>query len=283
VNAPQVVILSPHLDDAVLSVGALIARLAAEGSQVEVWTLFSSGPQFGQIAADRRAFSNYATRRAEDERALARLGAGHRWFDLRERIWRDPPISKVLHLFRTPDSDAAFTNLESIEEVIVALLARPEVQIYAPLGVGNHYDHVEVALSAIRALIERAAFDRLLFYEDFYALGAGCRRRHFVARQRGWRSPLAAPTWASPALGALLVFTAWSARGPGIDSYLPAARSLKWSCRPEPVVGFESAKLEALAEYRSQGDAIGGMRRLTPFIRRAHASQGGELIWRAAP
>jgi LmbE family N-acetylglucosaminyl deacetylase len=276
------VVISPHLDDAALSIGALIARLTAAGRLVEVWTVFTRAPDPARLARDRSVFGDYATRLAEDKRAWTRLGAGYRWLDFCERIWGDPPLSSVMHLFRTPQSSASFANCAPITRAIVSLLADSSVTVYAPLGIGNHYDHVEVALAAVGALFERAAFDRLLFYEDFYALGAGCRRRHFVARKNRWAS-FAAPAWASPALGWLLGYTAWSARGPGIDAYLPAVRSLNWSVSSEPVGAFESAKLEALAEYRSQVEPIGGMKRLAPLIARAHKAWQGEPIWRAAP
>jgi LmbE family N-acetylglucosaminyl deacetylase len=278
---PEVIVLSPHLDDAVLSIGALIGRLVAEGRSVEVWTVFTRGPNSEYVGKDRRAFSDYLTRRAEDERALKRLGAAHHWLDFGERIWRDPPLSSVWHVFRTPASIEAFTNLPSIKNAITSLLERPGLQLYAPLAVGNHVDHVEVALAAIKASIECSALDRVCFYEDFYGLGATCRRRHFVTRTRCWRA-LAAPAWGSPALGFLFGFTGWSARGPGIEAYLPAASSLAWCCSAEPVGTFERLKLDALAEYRSQVEPIGGMKRLTPFIRRGHAALGGEPVWRAS-
>lgn len=187
-----------------------------------------------------------------------------------------------MHVFRTPPSSASFTNCDAITRTIVSLLADPSVTVYAPLGIGNHYDHVEVALAAFTGLLESSAFDRLLFYEDFYALGAGCRRRHFVARHKQWPT-MASPAWASPILGGFFGYIARSARGPGIDFYLPAVNSLRWSVSSEPVGAFESVKLDAVAEYGSQIDAFGGMKRLAPWIARAHTALNGEPIWRATP
>ncbi len=281
-NSPNIVFLSPHLDDAVLSAGGLIARSAAQGRRVEVWTFFTDGPPLDQIPPRRRVFGDYAVRRAEDERALARLGAGHRWLGLRERIWREPQLSSVMHIFRTPEAAAAFVNLGRIKGLIEPLLDRPEVLVYAPLAAGNHCDHVEVALAAIQVLFAKRAFDRFRFYEDFYATGTAARRRHFVTRRRSW-GLFDAPAWASPAIGAVLRVGAWSARGPGIDDYLPAASAWAWTSAAEPVEAFEAIKLNAVAEYSSQVTALGGMKRLEPFLRRSHNIWGGELMWRAAP
>jgi len=280
VAEPDVVFLSPHLDDAVLSTGALIARHAAEGQRVEVWTFFTSGPSPAELPPSRRVFGDYATRLIEDERATGRLGAGQRWLGFIERIWREPRLTNTLHVFRTPESPDELVNVPAMREVIGGLLARPGVTIYAPLAVGNHHDHVEVALAAAHELVERRAFDRLFFYEDPYATGTGCRSRHFLTRRRMW-SLLDAPAWASPRVGALLRLVALSERGPGIDAYLPEVAELEWTCTPQPLGEYEEVKLAAIAEYGSQVSEFGGPARLTPFVRRAHELLGGEPVWRA--
>ncbi|MBN1655352.1 MAG: PIG-L family deacetylase [Deltaproteobacteria bacterium] len=279
-HVAEIVFLSPHLDDAVLGAGALIARQVAEGKKVAVWTVFTGTPPGARPRARFRVFCSYDERFQEDERALSLLGAGYRWLGFGERIWSEPPVSNSMQLFRTPKSAASFENLAAIAETIEKLLDHQGVTIYAPLGVGNHYDHVEVALAALKVLCARRAFSRLLFYEDFYATDAAARRRHFVTRRLTW-GPFKASGWASPAVGLLLRFGAWSARGPGIDTYLPEVACLSWSCKVEPVGEFEVAKLDAVAEYRSQVSAIGGFGKLKSYLRRAHALHGGELIWRA--
>jgi LmbE family N-acetylglucosaminyl deacetylase len=271
--------LSPHLDDAVLSAGALLARRAAAGRRVEVWTFFSQGPALADIPPDRRVFGDYATRLAEDERALARLGVQHRRLGFVERIWREPTLTSTLQIFHTPAAHEELVNVDAMRAIVGEAIDLG-AEVYAPLGVGNHVDHVEVALAATRELIERRAWDRLRFYEDPYALGAVCRHRHHVTRQRRW--PFGrGPGWASPRVAALLGLVAASMRGPNIDAYLPAAAALTWSCEAVAVDGFEDAKLAAIAEYGSQVTAFGGMARLAPFLRRAHRLLGGEPIWRA--
>ena len=195
--ATQVVILSPHLDDAVMSIGAWIARAAALGRKIEVWTVFTGAPPVERVRAEHRMFADYALRRAEDERALSRLGAIPRAVGLRERIWRDPPPGAVWKLFSTPADARDFVHLGPLQQLIAGLLDRPELQVYAPLGVGNHIDHVELALAAMHVLLARRAFTQLSFYEDFYALSGCARRRHFVAReQKSGVGP--APFWAAP-------------------------------------------------------------------------------------
>lgn len=279
---PDVVFLSPHLDDAVLSVGALIARLVAAGRDVAVWSAYTDGPALHEIDPDKRVFGDYATRLAEDVRAMNRLGAQWRWIGLRERIWREPRPAKTLEIFRTPETTDGFAELATLRTLIGELLDDPAVTVYAPLGAGNHHDHVEVAVAALAECVARGAYDRMRFYEDVYALGKECRRRHHVTSRRMWR-PLGAPAWASPRIGALLRFVARHMHGPGVDRFVPEAAGLRWISVPEPCGAFERAKLDAIAEYRSQVTEFGGMHHVGPFVHRGHEVLGGEPIWFARP
>lgn len=284
----DLVILSPHLDDAVLSLGALIGREVARGRKVEVVSCYTSGPPLDQIAPEVRVFGDYSMRRDEDTRALAVLGATSRWLDLHERIWREPALPKPRSsfptaVFRTPERMEDFAELKSIRAVITKLLDEGAQQIYAPLAIGHHVDHVEVALAALREMLGRGAFERIHFYEDPYALGRGCRKQHFVARRRMWRW-FGAPAWASPRVGALLRLVAVVAKGPKIEDYLPEAARLEWTCTPHAVASVdEERKLEAIAQYGSQVRAFGGMDRVRAFIHRAHQVLGGEPIWSCHP
>lgn len=286
--AINLVVMSPHLDDAVLSLGGLIGREVAAGRNVEVVSCFTSGPPLDTIAPERRVFGDYSMRRAEDERALAVLGARYRWLDLHERIWREPPLERTRSsfptpVFRTPERMDDFTELRTIRGVIGELLDAGGDRIYAPLAIGHHVDHVEVALAALREVLGRGAFERIQFYEDPYALGRACRKQHFVARRRMWRW-FGAPAWASPRVGGLLRLVAFAAKGPQIEDYLPEAARLEWTCTPYAVASAdEERKLAAIAEYTSQVRAFGGMERLRAFVTRGHAMLGGEPIWSCHP
>jgi LmbE family N-acetylglucosaminyl deacetylase len=84
----RVVVVSPHLDDAVLSLGAAIAAAVRRGSSVKVLTVFCGDP-FSQTSAgpwDRD--SGFASegessraRREEDRAACATLGASIQWLN----------------------------------------------------------------------------------------------------------------------------------------------------------------------------------------------------------
>lgn len=279
----RLVVLSPHLDDAVLGAGALIADEVRAGVPVEVWTAFTRQPEPAAVPRRLRPFADYRTRLAEDDRALAVLGAGARRLDLPERIWRDPPARGLRAAFRTPADRAGLDQLEPVAAAVAEAFARPGTRVLAPLGVGHHVDHVEVACAALVAAVRAGACDRIGFYEDFYALAGAARRRHPVTRAHAGgpvRRLREAPGWAGPAEGLVLWATPLIARGPTWEAWLPELAGLAWTCAAHPVDDRSQRQaLAALAEYRSQTPALGGLRQLAAIQRRAHRLRDGELIW----
>ncbi len=195
-STPDAIVLSPHLDDAALGLGAWISRQARAGARVEVWTVYTAGPALDTLPERLRPFGDYATRLAEDTRAIERLGATPRHLGVWERIWRDPPLDRLRDAFRTPTDPTAFTERARVAAIAAEALDTG-AQVCAPLGIGNHVDHVEVTLGTLDAARAHERGDRVAFYEDFYALSETLRRRHPVAARRPvawWRTP----GWAAP-------------------------------------------------------------------------------------
>jgi LmbE family N-acetylglucosaminyl deacetylase len=84
----RVVVISPHLDDAVLSLGATLARAVEAGSRVQVLTVFGCEPGSSAPVDDWDRKSGFSTegeaareRRVEDRAACSILGVTPRWFD----------------------------------------------------------------------------------------------------------------------------------------------------------------------------------------------------------
>ncbi len=78
--------LSPHLDDGVLSLGAAMSRWARGGARVELVTVFACDPDSTAPAGGWDSRAGHATegesaraRREEDRRACARIGATPIW------------------------------------------------------------------------------------------------------------------------------------------------------------------------------------------------------------
>ena len=86
IDARRIVVVSPHLDDGVLSLGAAIASWARSGSRVELLTVFACDPESAAETRGWDARAGFRTegeasrgRRREDVRACAILGATPVW------------------------------------------------------------------------------------------------------------------------------------------------------------------------------------------------------------
>lgn len=271
-------VVSPHLDDAVLSVGGAIAAWTAGGERVVVATINTAGPPLNEVSLDMRKWADYPARREEDAVACATVGAEVRWLGQIEYPFRRPFLTGLTY-FTTPAKRSGFTSLARVTEALDTLTELGPERIVVPLGIGNHIDHVEAMLAATDWVIARGWLDRVWYYEDFYALSGTMRRRHPVSRQqtfRTWRSPLLR----ARRLAVILRAIALARRGPEIESYFPPelARA-RWAASRVPI--DEDKKLAAIARYPSQAVAFGGMAGIARAIRAYHALwDGAEPLWR---
>jgi LmbE family N-acetylglucosaminyl deacetylase len=164
--------ISPHLDDAVLSAGGLIHDQARDGNRVEIWTLVcgfppeADLPPFAQVLHFQWGFTSaeetVRSRRAEDERAAAIVGAKAVHFDgfpdcIYRRDGKGNPLYPV-DVFVEPNPAEA--DLAAKMTAALAERLEPEDMLVCPLTVGGHVDHV----------IVRKAVERLnrpvLYYAD---------------------------------------------------------------------------------------------------------------------
>ncbi|MFI5777204.1 PIG-L deacetylase family protein [Nocardia sp. NPDC051570] len=277
--ADRMVVVSPHFDDAVLTVGALIAARVEFGQPVEVLTVFSAARDDARHSGRREAFADYVVRRAEDDRALQVLGARSQRLGLFERLFREPPPLGSFGAFHPPADIASCPEVAVVRQAIEEALDSDAI-VLAPLGIGNQIDHVLVAVAALGAAPSR----RLLFYEDFAALSERCRRRHPVARLRrfDFRD---APGWAGVGLGCRMAALSLLIGGPNPATALGLRiHPDQWTVGAVAVTpNHEATQFRALAEYRTHLGALGGERRLHALIHRAHTRRGGDLLWQFHP
>ena len=272
-------VVSPHLDDAVLSVGGSIAAWTAAGERVVIASVYTNGPPLDDVSPAMRKWADYPARRAEDAAACAAVGAEVRWLGQIERAFRRPFLTGLTY-FTTPAERGGFTTLATVTAALAAVDDLDPARIVVPLGIGNHIDHVETLLAATDWALARGWSDRLWFYEDFYALSQAMRARHPIARRerfRWWRSPLLR----ARRLAVLLRAITLARRGPDVDTFLaPALRGAAWRVTRSPI--DEAKKLDAIAHYPSQAIAFGGMAGIARAMRAYHALWGGaEPLWRA--
>jgi LmbE family N-acetylglucosaminyl deacetylase len=146
----HVTVLSPHPDDAVFSLGLSLAAWSERGIKVRVINFFTvSGfaPRCG--SKDTGVIS--AVREREDRKALGSISAN---IEIKSLGLLDAPLRLGLPV------GSVFTLEVEMGEVR-ALQQRMAGPVIAPLGLGNHIDHLTVRAAAIRQ-----EHKNLAFYED---------------------------------------------------------------------------------------------------------------------
>ncbi len=195
-------IISPHLDDGVLSCGGLIWEQAARGESIAVVTLCAASPPrslpLSPIAAELHArwqaalppgsgFSDLlAVRRAEDIRSLSMLHpaieAAH--MPLLDCIYRHHPATGEPLYPHEADifgpvhpADPARTLLETLAP------PPPDRWVYCPLAIGNHVDH-QLARWAVEGW--GIPPGQLFYYEDYPYADDPAALSAIIDRQAGW-------------------------------------------------------------------------------------------------
>ena len=256
----DLVVLSPHLDDGVLSCGGRLAAASEAGERALVVTLFAGDDPVAPInplAVELRRLWSLppgeviAARRAEDVEACRRLGVEALHWRFPEAIYRASPAGAAYYpsvpaLYGEPDRREA----ELVDELAAAVAALPAARLLlAPLAVGGHVDH-----RLARQAAEHSGRE-LAYYEDFPYV-----------------------EWKRLALGRAL----------GGSLGLPWRAPRGWQAEVLPLgAGLLERRAQAILAYASQVPALfRGEGRLRKQLRRAARRAGGERIWRrstAAP
>lgn len=241
-TARRVLAISPHLDDAALSVGATLADLAAQGADVHVVTLFAGTPTEPLSAIARTFHTNcglpegesaVALRIGEDRAAIDELGARAHHCGFLDAVYR-----------RTPDGSwlcghdrAMFDDLPLAQDGLLDELSREVKRILATVtpdlvltcaGVGDHVDHRLTRAAVLNAI--SATGIRSLLWEDLpYAINRP-------------------PATAAPPLTRTTPPEAWQRKWRAIAQYTTQIRML-W-----PADTDWAAELFAHAKTRGYGD-----------------------------
>src|SRR6516165_8880252 len=139
--------ISPHLDDVVLSCSGLIINERLAGKKILVATIFSKGDDTAERKRD------YEKRYLEDRAAMEFLGSEYKWLD-----FPDAPVrNRIYDSFIGRHLETVPSDFELVKEISARLVelweeTRPE-NIFFPLGVGSHIDH-RLAFACASALPE---------------------------------------------------------------------------------------------------------------------------------
>jgi LmbE family N-acetylglucosaminyl deacetylase len=160
----RTIILSPHCDDAPLSLGAALLA-GALGTQPEVHLIFGRSRHIKGQGCEGSAESVTATRQAEERRAAQRAGYTAIFWDLAEPFVR-PGFEQFRDIFdprRVPSADPVWDDVMAI---IDRAVPSDVDAICVPLGCGNHIDHRIVRDAALNSCASRGLLERLVLYED---------------------------------------------------------------------------------------------------------------------
>ena len=179
----RIFVVSPHLDDGVLSVGGLIEKAVANGADVVVATAFTAdtpvGAAISPLASELHALwdlgpNPFAHRRTEDVAAVAALGARPLHGQLLDALYRTDQGGNALY----PTRQSLFSEPSGRDDIGEALFhlfdtwineLSPDL-VLSPLGVGRHVDHT-LTTNAVRRLA-MARPTTFALYEDMpYATG----------------------------------------------------------------------------------------------------------------
>ncbi|MFA6096140.1 MAG: glycosyltransferase [Candidatus Paceibacterota bacterium] len=185
------VFISPHLDDAILSSGALLLRLATktETTVVTIFTeaplppyTFSTGVNLKICGGYKNAQDLFCLRKSEDVEACKSIGAKHIHLGFQDASFRKKkngsPILKIIgrflpevvHVYPTYQFDIISGKISKNDAHTFAMIEKKlryfkkragNCVVFCPLGIGGNVDHVMVRE------ICRKVFPKVVFWEDF--------------------------------------------------------------------------------------------------------------------
>ncbi len=156
----KLIFLSPHLDDAIFSCGALINSRLNHGDEVEVWTVCTADPPAGPLSPFAQMLharwgenqNPIAVRRQEDQTALHSLNCSWRHLGFLDCIYREHPLGGRPLIQKDEDLFPANPSpeIDLIEKMAHAFRAHDSADniVVAPLGVGRHIDHLNTRMAA---------------------------------------------------------------------------------------------------------------------------------------
>jgi LmbE family N-acetylglucosaminyl deacetylase len=278
----QHIFLSPHLDDAVFSCGGTIAKLVYEREDVLVISIYTEEFDLKTIPKKFHKFAIYDQRKKEDKEALDKLSANFKWLDIEERAYRTPLIKRPTDVFKIDLSKGfkQFLYIADIQSELEKIFEKnPRTQVYAPLGVGNHFDHVEVFLASLMYMVDNALFDNFHFYLDSYGiLSSKMRKKHYLGRKiisRGTKKP----ENSSFRIFMMTRVIHSIISGNSIEQLLPSKYlDLEWEIQTNSIKGYEKTKFISLMKYESQMKLL-GEKTLEKFFRRHYENWDNSEIF----
>ena len=173
----RIAIISPHLDDGVLSCGELIRKSVLNRDAVTLITVFTGNPSSSELSGAAKQYHSNCFlsdnameyRKNEDRNACDFLGCNYMHLNYYECLYRKdengnsiyPDLSNIYH---SEKADNRYR--EMLQSDLPGILEQYDT-IYAPIGIGKHADHLLVR----RAVEDILQGQRVFFYEEIPYIG----------------------------------------------------------------------------------------------------------------
>lgn len=152
-------IISPHIDDAAFSLGLLIDKVLKHGDELIIVNCFS----ISDFTLDKRCneVDKVTALRKMEDRILNQLFRNQIKFEYLDMF--DAPVRNRGVYFDEALTAEDYSVIEQLTFNLLKVLPT-SAQVYTPLSVGNHIDHV-ICLESVISLSLTGQY-RLNFYED---------------------------------------------------------------------------------------------------------------------
>ena len=281
------VILSPHLDDGIWSLGGFMALASQKGCKIDLITTYTGNPVGEDIPkAQMKELTKNGSmeaRKSEDSVASKVLDINPIWWDIPSRLYRQPWLKKRTFVFKTPEGNEISKNewYPIIEKRLEELIKEyPEATIVCNMGVGHMYDHVELFMACINVGYRLKHLNKIYFYEDSYAIMTQNRQRHYLLKDYVWEKKNA-PEKTSIVWRIMAKVMTGMASGTDIKTCIPnELHESKWTFELINIQNTFDLKIESLSKYESQMNQFGGMKKVQKAFKKYHKYwNNSEPIW----
>jgi LmbE family N-acetylglucosaminyl deacetylase len=162
----EIIVLSPHPDDAIFCLGGLLAEIRKKSEiTITVYDFFSASNFTKHGIGDVREVSNI--RKAEEKSVFRELAISGEFFDYPDSVVRGYEVSN-------PELDYPDRVIDELDDLVIESITSKLREIFSrhsnrffffPSANGNHVDHL-CLLSAIEGLLPEYKSMSWAFYED---------------------------------------------------------------------------------------------------------------------
>ena len=166
------VILSPHYDDFVLSLGGLALELAKKKCRIEDWIIFSNSNHIARDYKGNKDISKERIKTVSDTRLKEELHVAKEIGNIKIKLcklnealirghWKEHPQGFPYGFDEGKDG----SEMDKIRKMLKSLLSK-DVQIFVPLAIQEHIDHFIVRQAIQDLLDDKNRKCQIFFYED---------------------------------------------------------------------------------------------------------------------